>query len=96
MYESPVHLILQDVESQIDQEIEKTIITVVRKFDVSVDKGEIIKALRYDRDQYTKGYKDGVNNILDKIRAEIEQLPDVTKDELLGIIDKYKSESEES
>ena len=43
MYESPVHLILQDVQNQMDQEIEQTVITVVRKFGVDVDKGELIK-----------------------------------------------------
>lgn len=111
MYESPVHLILQDVESQIDQEIERTIITVVRKFDVSVDKGEIIKALRYDRNQYNKGYKDGVNDTLDKIRAEIEHIGGDDEKafcknlnasykqglkDALEVIDKYKVESEET
>ena len=79
MYESPVHLILQDVQNQMDQEIEKTVITVVRKFGVDVNKGEIIKALKYDRNQYSKGYKDGVNDVLDKIRNEIEKLPTKTR-----------------
>lgn len=109
MYESPVHLILQDVECQIDQEIEQTIITVVRKFDVSVDKGEIIKALRYDRNQYSKGYKDGVNDTLDKLREEIidtgayeQEVNGKTEflrgiDYCLGVIDECrKSESEET
>lgn len=100
MYESPVHLILQDVESQMNQEIEKTIITVVRKFDVDVDKGEIIKALRYDRNQYTKGYKDGVNETLDKLREEIMNVvfdwQEIGLNDILKILDKYKkSESEE-
>lgn len=96
MYESPVNLILQDVETQMDEEIERTVINVVRKFDVDVDKGEIIKALKYDRNQYCKGYKDGVNDILIKLKIEIERLStDITKDVLLDIIDKYKIESEE-
>lgn len=110
MYESPVHLILQDVESQIDQEIERTIINVVRKFDVSVDEGEIIKALRYDRDQYAKGYKDGINDTLDKLRKEIEVIAFDSQEidgehesfmivglnDIFKILDKYsKTESEE-
>lgn len=74
MYESPVYLILKDVETQIDQEIERTIMNVIRKFDVDVDKDELIKALNYDRNQYNKGYKDGINEVLDKIRAEIERI----------------------
>jgi len=42
-----------------------------------------------------KAYSDGANDILDKIRAEIEQEPYVSKMEVLEIIDKYKAESEE-
>ena len=76
MYESPVHLIFQDVETQMNQEIERTVINVVRKFDVDVDKDELIKALNYDRNQYNKGYKDGANDTLDKLRSEIADLAD--------------------
>ena len=79
MYKSPVHLILRDVTTLIDQEIEQAVITVVRKFDIDVDKDELIKALKYDRDQYSKGCKDGVNDVLDKLRIEIEQLPTKTR-----------------
>ena len=109
MYESPVHLILQDVESQIDQEIERTIINVIRKFDVSVDEGEIIKTLRYDRNQYNKGYKDGINDTLNKLREEIkiiafdwqeidgehESFMIVDLNDILKILDKQNAESEE-
>lgn len=42
-----------------------------------------------------KAYSDGASDILDKIRAEIEQEPYVSKMEVLEIIDKYKAESEE-
>ena len=108
MYESPVHLILQDVQSQMDQEIERTVINVVRKFDVDVDKDELIKTLNYDRNQYTKGYKDGINDTLDKIKAEIidtgaheqevfgrtEFLRGINY--CLGVIDRYKAKSEAS
>lgn len=54
---------------------------------------------------YMRGYKDGKNDVLDKIRAEIAEMeegiscyfndrPWVFKDEVLQIIDKYKAESE--
>jgi hypothetical protein len=48
-----------------------------------------------------KFVKDSINEVLDKIRAEIEQMnnPDyvepVTVDEVMQIIDKYRAESEE-
>ena len=41
-----------------------------------------------------KAYSDGANEVLDKIRAEIEAEPYISKMEVLDIIDKYKAESE--
>lgn len=86
------------------QEDEKMVMKAIRKVGVNVDKGELIKALQYDRNQYEKGYEDGKNEVLDKIRAEIADLDDADYDyegyykavtDALQIIDKYKAESEE-
>ena len=104
MYESPVNLIFQDIERQIVQTQEQTILNAISKCDVVVDKDELIKAINYDRNQYSKGYKDGVDDVLDKIRAEIEQRKknssgepnrDLAFNVCLQIIDKYKAESED-
>lgn len=85
------------------QEDENMVMKAIRKVGVNVDKGELIKALQYDRDQYTKGYEDGKNEILDKIRAEIADLDDADYDyegyykavtDALQIIDKFKTEGE--
>ena len=73
MYESPINLVVQDITTQMKQKEEKMILEAIRKYGVVVDKEELIKALEYDRNQYSKGYKDGVNDVLDKIRAEIEE-----------------------
>ena len=46
-----------------------------------------------------KAYSDGANEVLDKVRAEIDNvLSDgmIHKKTVLGIIDKYKAESEET
>ena len=51
---------------------------------------------------YTRGYFDGKQDVLDKIRAEIDGLtyywcevnPKSVIDDVLQIIDKYKAESE--
>lgn len=111
MYESPVNLTIQNIEGQIVQESEQTIIRVLRKCGVTVNKDELIKAMNYDRNQYTKGYKDGVNKTLDKLRAEIERIGGDDEKafcknlnasykqglkDALKVIDKYKTESEES
>jgi len=108
MYESPVNLIFQDIERQIVQQQEQIILEAIRKCGVVVDKDELIKAINYDRNQYSKGYKDGVNDVLDEIRAEIEDLDRFYDNyyfsgnndamfkcsEVLKILDKYRKEEE--
>lgn len=58
---------------------------------------------------YLRGYSDGKSDVLDKIRADIEQLPTAKctetqriyidaadfKENVLAILDKYKAESED-
>lgn len=56
------------------QEDENMVMKAIREVGVNVDKEELIKALQYDRNQYTKGYEDGKNEVFDKIRAEIENM----------------------
>ena len=103
MYNSPIEKIYSELQTQMVQEDENMVMKAIRKVGVNVDKGELIKALQYDRDQYTKGYEDGKNEILVKIRAEIVDLDDADYDyegyykavtDALQIIDKYKAESE--
>lgn len=55
MYESPIAIITTEMESSIDDEV----LRVTQKIGVNVDKDELIKALKYDRGQYEKGYADG-------------------------------------
>lgn len=110
MYRSPIEKIYGELQTQMVQEDENMVMKAVRKVGVNVDKEELIKALQYDRNQYTKGYSDGKSDVLGKIRAEIEHKREetykmfghalgfdkiATYDKCLGIIDKYKVESEE-
>ena len=103
MYNSPIEKICSEFQTQMVQEDEKMVMKAIRKVGVNVDKGELIKALQYDRNQYEKGYEDGKNEVLDKIRAEIADLDDADYDyegyykavtDALQIIDKYKAEGE--
>lgn len=55
-YESPINIISRQMEIQMEGEIMKA----VQKVGVQVDKEELIRALKYDRDQYQKGYNDGL------------------------------------
>ena len=56
-YESPVKMF----QEQIRIDVENDIMKAVRKVGVLVDKEELIKALKNDREQYIKGYMDGLN-----------------------------------
>lgn len=103
MYKSPIETIYGELQTQMVQEGENMVMKAIRKAGVNVDKEELIKALQYDRNQYTEGYADGKNDVLDKIKAEIQEKgfnsplmnPVFTMTEILYILDKYKAESEE-
>lgn len=60
MYESPINAICSEITHKIlrDQE-ENMMLEVQQAIGYAVDKDELIKALRYDRNQYEKGFKDG-------------------------------------
>lgn len=81
MYESPISIIYNQIESNLNEKIEKDIYEVVQKYGIIVDKEELLKALKYDRDQYQKGYVEGrnreyLNNLeqLKQIKEEINNL----------------------
>lgn len=55
-YKSPIELIVSDVQMK----LEDSICEAVQNVGINVDKGELIKALEYDREQYKKGYEDAL------------------------------------
>ena len=59
MYRSPIELIYGDITTKINEETEDFIYEAVRKVGIDVDKEELLKALQYDRHQYSSGYCDG-------------------------------------
>ena len=56
MYESPIKLYTMEPIIDWEDEIYKQIL----KYNIVVDKEELLRALRYDREQYNKGYKDAL------------------------------------
>lgn len=56
MYKSPIDIILGEFELK----FEDAICNAVREVGITVDKEELLRALKYDRDQYNKGYKDAM------------------------------------
>ena len=66
-YESPIKLIETMTEKIVDETnkaVDEYIYKSVMKVGVDVDRDELIRALRYDRDQYDKGYRDGQMDIV--------------------------------
>lgn len=59
-YKSPINVFQTQIEL-IEMEIENEIFKAVHKVGVTVDKEELLKALKYDREQYEKGYHAGCN-----------------------------------
>lgn len=69
-YESPIKIWQSELEMQMEDEM----LNVCRRVGVQVDKDELLKALEYDRNQYDKGYQDGLN--ADKWISCEERLPE--------------------
>lgn len=63
MYEPPIELVM----TQMQTEVENEIFRAIQKVGVNVDKEELEKALRYDREQYNKGYDDAVEEFAERV-----------------------------
>ena len=63
MYESPIELIVKDTYQKILKQREENIFKAILETGVKVDKEELLKALKYDREQYKKGYIDGAKEL---------------------------------
>lgn len=61
MYESPINIyeMQRDIHRKMIQDQEEKVMECIWEYGINVDKKELIKALKYDRHQYSKGYRDG-------------------------------------
>lgn len=59
-YESPISLIYENAQRQMQIQLENGVYSAVQNVGIDVNKDELIKALQYDRQQYDKGYSDGM------------------------------------
>lgn len=65
MYESPITMYMSDIQRKIEKQTEdEMMVAINQSIGFDVNKEELIKALKYDREQYEKGYKDGKENTL--------------------------------
>ena len=76
-YESPIKVIEKDLMTKMEDDI----IYIVKSYGIEVDKEELLKALKYDRKQYDRGYTDGQRDERDGRTAKVEvvEKPNVFK-----------------
>lgn len=72
MYESPITKLYGKIKQEIEQKEEAAIYKAIEECEIVVDKGELIKALQYDRRQYEKGKADMIEKI-NLARKEISE-----------------------
>ena len=61
-YISPITVAIATQVEQFKNDVGDSILKEVKRIGVDVDKIELISALKYDRDQYDKGFSDGQEN----------------------------------
>lgn len=59
-YKSPIEIIAEEMQIEKTKQLEGDIYKAIQRYGINVDKDELIKALNYDRQQYEKGFSDGV------------------------------------
>lgn len=66
-YEPPIEIIRRDLEMRIENDTMK----VIQQNGIVVDKDKLIKALKYDRDQYIKGFQDGKQDNFEELIEQV-------------------------
>ena len=64
MYESPIKVELSDIISDAVKKTDEYVLECVQKVGVSVNRDELLEALKFDREQYEKGWNDRDNEIV--------------------------------
>ena len=79
MYESPIEILVGKIQTKMEDDLVKA----VQSYHINVDKDELIKALRYDRDQYEKGYDDCRRSFLTKHGKWVREFPNYSRCEFI-------------
>jgi hypothetical protein len=68
MYESPISVAINSfIKEQTERADNEILYQATMQTGISIDKDELVKALRYDRDQYDKGYSDGIQAFAERL-----------------------------
>lgn len=84
-YEPPITMTTEKATSKIAEGLDNQIVGEVLKIGINVDKDELIKALKYDREQYEKGYEDGY---IDGAKNGAQEIFEIFKKNLVKELDK--------
>ena len=90
MYEATIKLF----EGQMRIEQENNILKAVKEIGIDVDKEELLKALKYDREQYNKGYADGFKDGISKFAERLQARCLIFLDSKLEFVDELVKEME--
>ena len=92
-YKSPIEIYFDHFVTEVTKDIEGQIIAKARQVcDINIDKDELIKALRYDREQYSRGYANGFEQ---GYKAAKEELSTIIYEAINGATDKALKPDEE-
>lgn len=73
-YESPISLYIQQIAHKIEERRENEVVSAIsERVGVEIDKDELAKALTYDRNQYSEGFRAGYERALFDIRLQLGQ-----------------------
>ena len=71
MYESPITRICGEISDEIIRKDEEHLMTIItQQVGYQVNKHELILALKYDRNQYEKGYNDALLDMKSMIEGK--------------------------
>ena len=95
-YKSPIDIIYGEMQTK----VENGVLEAIQKCRINVDKDELIKALRYDRAQYDRGFADGylkgvkefAERLKEEFRANTDNNGDINSCYVPDIIDNLVKE----
>lgn len=64
MYKSPIEIKIDDIVSDAVERVDKYIVGYIQQVGVNVDKDELTKALKFDKEQYEQGWNDRDSQIV--------------------------------
>lgn len=78
-YDSPIEIV-KKMQEQYEMDVVNNVVKCVQSYGINIDKDELIKALKYDRQQYEKGYKDGVKEFVEWYKGHLEHIQEHEKE----------------